>query len=348
MASDIRCLIAQQQEATTMRASRIVVLTTGGTIASSEGPAGRSRSGALPGDALMARVDLDGADLPRIEVESVLQKPSNAISLEDLRTLRRRCLELAASGEVAGLVITHGTDTLEETAYFLDITLPEGPTVVVTGAQRAPHQPGTDAFGNIADAIRVAATPQAAGLGALVVFNQTVFAARQVRKVSSYQLHGFAAPETGPLGYVDDERVRLASRPIRPSGVPLSVEGALPRVDILPAYLDASPGLVDAAVRDGAGGLVIDGLGRGHVPPAWVEAIADATARGTPVIVVSSCPSGPVSASYEFTGSLASLKQSGAIPVTDLSARKARLALSVILAQPGHAGIAARFQSLGA
>ncbi|MCE8018939.1 asparaginase [Halomonas sp. MCCC 1A11036] len=331
-----------------MTRSRIVVLATGGTIASQPDASGRNRSGALQGETLLAQVNLPATFSAQVEVHSILQKPSNAITCDDLLQLHETCQDIGAQEDVLGIVITHGTDTLEETAYFLDITLPHGKPVVLTGSQRAPHEPGTDAFCNIADALKVAATPQATGLGTLVVFNQSIFAARQVRKVSSFQLHGFASPETGPLGYVDGEQVHLAARPIRPAGYPLSVEGPLPRVDILPAYLGASPRLIEAAVESGATGLVIDGLGRGHAPPEWMEAIARVTARGIPVAVVSNCPSGPVHTSYEFTGSLASLQAAGAMPVTGLSARKARLALSVLLASPSARPLGERVKLLAA
>ncbi|MFW6345505.1 MAG: asparaginase [Halomonas sp.] len=326
--------------------SRVVVLTTGGTIASRPDESGRNRSGALQGEALLHQVSLPEGAAIDVEVRSLLQKPSNAISLADLMRLRQECQALAASADVAGIVITHGTDTLEETAYFLDITLPASPTIVLTGSQRAPHESGTDAFRNIADAVVVAASDQARDLGTLVVFNQSIFAARQVRKVSSFQLNGFAAPDAGPLGYVDGERVKLALRPVRPASLALPADATLPRVDILPAYLDASPGLLEAAAAAGAAGLVIDGLGRGHVPPAWLDAIPRMTARGIPVVIVSSCPSGPVHASYEFVGSLASLEAAGVIAVTDLSARKARLALSALLASEGE--VAARLRTLTA
>ena len=280
----------------------------------------------------MNRVSLPEGAAIAVEVRSLLQKPSNAISLDDLMSLRRECQALAESSDVTGIVITHGTDTLEETAYFLDITLPASPTLVLTGSQRAPHEPGTDAFRNIADAVMVAASDEARGLGTLVVFNQSIFSARQVRKVNSFQVNGFAAPDVGPLGYVDGDRVRVAMHPARPEALELPADATLPRVDILPAYLDASPALLEAAVAGGAAGLVIDGLGRGHVPPEWLDIIPRITAQGIPVVIVSSCPSGPVHASYEFVGSLASLEAAGIVAVPDLSARKARLALSVLLA----------------
>ena len=327
---------------------RIVVLTTGGTIASYPDASGRNRSGELKGEDLMSRVSLPAdADID-IEVRSLLQKPSNAITLDDLMTLRRECQVLSRSSDVTGIVITHGTDTLEETAYFLDITLPASPTVVVTGSQRAPHEPGTDAYRNIADAVLVAANPKARGLGALVVFNQSIFAARQIRKVSSFQVNGFAAPETGPLGYIDGARVNLSMHPARRDELTLADDVTLPRVDILPAYLDASPALLEAAAENGAAGLVIDGLGRGHVPPDWLDVIPHVTARGLPVVIVSSCPTGPVHASYEFSGSLASLEAAGVIAVPDLSARKARLALSAILSSATHGDVASTLRTLTA
>ncbi|MCE8016233.1 asparaginase [Halomonas sp. MCCC 1A17488] len=331
-----------------MTRARIVVMTTGGTIASRRDPSGRNRSGALQGEELMHHVTLPPEAEVDLEVRSVLQKPSNAITLDDLLYLRQECLVLAESSEVKGIVITHGTDTLEETAYFLDIMLPTSLTLVLTGSQRAPHEPGTDAFRNLADAVLVAVSDQARGLGTLVVFNQSIFSARQVRKTSSFQVNGFASPETGPIGYIDGTRVSVAMRPARPEGLNIPIDATLPRVDILPAYLDASPDLLESAVEAGAAGLVIDGLGRGHVPPSWLNIIPSITQRGIPVAIVSSCPTGPVHPSYEFTGSLASLEAIGVIAVQDLSARKARLLLSALLASSRQSEIAERLRTLTA
>jgi len=327
--------------------NKIVVLTTGGTIASRPDDSGRSRSGELKGEALLVQVNLPSGFEYEIEVRSVLQKPSNAMSYNDLLLLHEQCQALTESPDVRGVVITHGTDTLEETAFFLDITLPSSLPVVLTGSQRAPHEPGTDAFRNLADALLVAASSQAAGLGPLVVFNQSIYAARQVRKISTFQPNGFAAPETGPIGYVDGPRVHLASHPIRASALTLPIGSTLPRVDILPAYLGASPSLIKAAVTTGAAGLVIDGLGRGHVPPDWMPSIIEVIESGVPVALVSSCLTGPVHKSYEFTGSLADLEAVGVQPMLDLSARKARLALAVLLASSNTQELAAKTKNPG-
>ncbi len=329
-----------------MTKRRVIVLTTGGTIASMPGGSGLNISGAMSGESLLERVALPPPSLVEVEVESVLQKPSNAISLDDLVTLSRRCETLAKDPAIKGIVVTHGTDTLEETAHFLDVTLALNDcALVVTGSQRAPHEEGTDAFRNLADAIIVAADGRLTGLGATVVFIECIYAARQVRKLNTYRLNGFGAPGGGQLGYVDGPRVHLAQLPLRMPPLPLGER--LPRVDILPAYLDASPALVEASIAGGARGLVIDGLGRGHVPPGWLESVEHAIEAGITVLVVSSCQQGPVNFSYEFPGSLASLVSVGAIVVPDQSARKARLSLAVMLSTPfpdGKVGMASWFQ----
>jgi L-asparaginase len=326
-----------------MSKRHVVVLTTGGTIASEPSASGLNISGAMSGEALLERVALPANEQLTVEVRSILQKPSNAVDLVDLVAMARECERLAGDPGVDGIVVTHGTDTLEETAHFLDITLSlEHCAVVVTGSQRAPHEAGSDAFRNLASAISVAAEPVMAGLGVTVVFNESIYAACHVRKLNSYQVQGFGAPGYGPLGYVDGQRVHLAQLPRR--GAPLPLGDVLPRVDILAVYLGASPDLVDAVVAGGARGLIIDGLGRGHVPPTWLDAIARAVAAGLPVLVVSSCPEGPVNTRYEFPGSLVSLEARGALAVRDLSARKARLTLAVLLSTTDEDDMATRLE----
>ncbi|WP_035581152.1 asparaginase [Halomonas sp. TG39a] len=314
-----------------MSQKHIVVLTTGGTIASKPSDSGRSQSGALSGEQLLDRVALpQGVDVT-LEVMSILQKPSNAVSLADLAELHRQGRIALARADVDGLVITHGTDTLEETAYFLSLTLPADKPCVITGSQRAPHQLGTDAFKNICDAIVAAASPQLNQLGCVVAFNESLFVARYARKVNSFQLNGFDAPGAGALGYIDGQRIKLYHPAIAIEPPVEEWDFPLPRVDLLPAYLDASPALLRACVESGAKAVVIDGLGRGHVPPSWMNEIRELVGAGVPVVVVSSCAQGPVNTSYEFSGSLADLVSAGVIALNDISARKARLALALVL-----------------
>lgn len=310
---------------------RVVVLSTGGTIASRCGEDGRSVAGVLTGQELVARLALD--ERYDVEVQSVLQKPSNALSLDDLLFLRTRCLDAFQDPEVGGIVITHGTDTLEDTAFFLQSSLPPGQCpVVLTGSQRPPHAMGTDAYTNLAAAIRVAAGSDARGAGVLVLFNESIFSANHIRKVSSFQLHGFAAPGMGQLGYIDGERVVLLQRPQLPAMI--EPGSSLPRVDIVPVSLGAGPELLIAAADSGAAGVVLEAVGRGHVPPSWMPAILTLQERGLPLVVATSCLEGPLRTAYDFPGCLKDLQDAGVLLASDLSARKARLRLALALSSP--------------
>jgi L-asparaginase len=318
---------------------RVALLSTGGTIASVPGRDGRSVSGALPGEALVQRIAL-GTSIA-VDVRSVFQKPSNAIGFPDWITLREQCEALIAGGETDGIVISHGTDTLEDTAYYLESVL-ESPhvPVVLTGSQRVPDALGTDAYANLRCAIEVAAAAESRGLGVLVQFNEAIFSAAFVRKLSSFQLNGFGSPGLGALGYIDGGRVCILQRPMRQPR--LRHDAPLPRVDIVPACLGADIRLVDAVLASEPAGLVIEALGRGHVPPAWMPPIRAALERGIKVLVCSGTLHGATHQSYDFPGSLHDLEEAGAIGVSHVCARKARIRLAVLLAAGIHEAAAIR------
>lgn len=308
---------------------KIILLSTGGTIASTAAADGRAVAGALAGEDLVQQIH------PRagieLRVQSVFQKPSNAITLDDLSALHHACQSLIDAGDVDGIVVTHGTDTLEDTAYFLDTTLHTGNvTVVVTGSQRVPHAMGTDAFVNLQNAVHIAADDQTQNMGVLVAFNEMIYAAASVRKVSSFQVNGFDAPALGCLGVIDNGAVTVYQRPVR---LPVLGFGTspMPMVDIVSVYLDARPDLLDAAVQSGAQGIVVDGLGRGHVPPGWMASVTRAIDAGTLVLICTSTLHGPVYTSYDFQGSLHELETAGALGISGLTARKARMRLIALL-----------------
>tara|TARA_R110001599_G_scaffold303404_1_gene509266 strand:- start:490 stop:1458 length:969 start_codon:yes stop_codon:yes gene_type:complete len=306
----------------------VILISLGGTIASLPSSSGRAIAGALSGKELMEKLQIE-SDGP-VEVITLFRKPSNAITTADLLQLRTLCIGLSQREDVAGLVVSQGTDTLEDTAYFLDTSLALPDTaVVVTGAQRVPYAPGSDAGPNLRDALKVAGSPQAQGAGALVVFNEEIHAANSVRKLSSYQLNGFGSPGIGPMGFVDGGEVRLCKQ-LQRSNIIVPGE-QLPRVDILPVAVDASPALLEAAVASGAKGLVIDAIGRGHIPPSWVEPLRSALNAGVPVVVTSSTHWGRVEEVYEYSGSLAEQVSMGAVKANHLNARKARLRLMCAL-----------------
>lgn len=306
----------------------VILISLGGTIASLPSSSGRAIAGALSGKDLMDKLQIT-SDGP-VEVITLCQKPSNAITTDDLLQLRALCLELAQRKDVAGLVVSQGTDTLEDTAYFLDSSLELTDTaLVVTGAQRVPYAPGSDAGPNLRDALKVAYAPQARGMGTLVVFNEEIHAANTVRKLSSYQLNGFGSPGIGPLGFVDGNEVRLSKRLQRLNVI--APGNKLPRVDILPVAIDASPALLGASVASGAKGLVIDAIGRGHVPPSWIEPLGALLKAGIPVVVASSTQWGRIAEVYEYPGSLAEQVSIGVLKASHLNARKARLRLMCAL-----------------
>jgi L-asparaginase/archaeal Glu-tRNAGln amidotransferase subunit D len=308
---------------------RIALLSTGGTIASAPGDDGRSISGALPGEELLARTGLQGQ--MEVNVRSIFQKPSNAIGPEQWLALAKECQRLIEAGETDGIVITHGTDTLEDTAYYLECVL-DAPAVpvVVTGSQRVPHALGSDAYANLRYAIELAASDEARGLGVLVSFNQSVFTANFVRKVSSFQLNGFEAPGLGALGFMDEGRFHALQLPMRQSALPIA--DVFPRTDILPVYGGADVQFARAVVESRPQALVIDGVGRGHVPPDWMDVLVPALRSGLPMVVCSATLHGATHQTYQFKGSLHEMEEAGAIGVSHLSARKARIRLALLIA----------------
>ena len=198
-----------------------------------------------------------------------------------------------------GVVIMHGTNTLEETAYFLHMTVPSEKPIVVTGAQRPFSGLSTDASMNVLNAIQVAASSEANGFGVLVVLNNEVWSARDVSKTNTYRLQTFQSMNAGPLGTVDpDYRVRLLHRPVRKH----TVQGmwanesfdALPRVDIVYSYAGADGVMIDALIAAGAEGIVIAGTGAGRCSPLEEEAIERAVQAGIVVAMSSRVGSGVV------------------------------------------------------
>lgn len=312
-----------------MSMKRVALLSTGGTIASIPGHDGRAIAGALAGEQLLEKVELSGQ--MEVTVDSVFQKASNSIGPAEWHILADKCRVLAESGKIDGIVITHGTDTLEDTAYYLHcVANTQRVPIVITGSQRVPHALGSDAYSNLRQAIELAASDEAKGLGVLVSFNQSVFSAGFVRKVSSYQLNGFDAPGLGPLGLLDSGEFHLLQRPVRQALLPSTA--SLPRVDILPTYGGADVAMAKAVLNSGPQAVVIDALGRGQVPPDWMPAIRDAIAEGMVVAVCTSTLHGGTHQSYEYPGTLYELENLGAFGVSHLSARKARIRLALSMA----------------
>ena len=260
---------------------RVRLIATGGTISNRSG-------GRLTADDLLASIPrLD--TWVRAEAEQFSNVASSELTLGQWLQLARRANEILASDrELAGLVVTCGTDTLEELAYFLHLTVRHERPVVLVGSMRNPSTLGYEGAANLLQGFRVAADPASRGLGALVVLNDEINSAREVTKTDALRLHTFQSRGYGVLGVVDQDRVAYYRRPVRrhtaQSEFDVSTIQALPRVDILMVYQDAPGDLIKAAVDSGARGLVIATAGAGATSGTQQDGLAYATERG--VIVV--------------------------------------------------------------
>jgi len=322
---------------------RVHIIATGGTIAMTHDEQTGGAIVALSGADFLHRLTSQaGAGLPQLTSEEYGPLPSSHFTVEHLWGLRervasvlrnpfssrRRVSEFAADG----IVIIHGTDTLEETAYLLDLTVSGDKPVVVTGAMRTASEPGYEGMANLLAAVRVAAAPEARGLGTLVVLNDEIHTARDVTKTHSQSLDTFQSPFWGPLGRVEAERITIARRTERQIILCPRLE---PRVYLfkLAIGMDAEP--LRHATALGARGAVIESFGGGRVPPWWLEAIQEATAQGIAVVIATRCPAGRVHDRYGFAGSYRDLVKAGCLFADGLNGQKARIRLMAALGTGG-------------
>lgn len=307
----------------------VTVLTTGGTIASRPSSRGDVRV-AVPGAALAVPA--------AVRVREVMLAHSFNLTVADVLRLARRILAEADGSGVDGVVVTHGTDTMEETAYLLDLVLPPGRTVVFTGAQRHASAPDADGPRNIADSVRVAAASETRGLGAVITMAGQVHAARYATKAHTLAPEAFASPGHGPVALVRDDGIEAITRPARQGGFRLAELGALEaRVDIVPVHLGADGVQIAACRAAGARGLVVQALGTGNPTPGVLAEIRTCLDQGIPVLVTSRCAEGPAVPVYGAGGG-ADLAEAGAVFAGPLGAPKARLLLMAALAAEADAG----------
>ncbi|GIE97241.1 L-asparaginase [Paractinoplanes rishiriensis] len=303
--------------------ARVLLVGLGGTIATAAADGMPSLTAqqlvsAVPG------LDATGIEL---DVRDLRNLPGASLGFDDLAELVR----LIRAASVTGVVVTQGTDTIEETAYLLDLLHDGAQPVVVTGAMRNASLAGADGPANILAAVRVAASPQARDLGCLVVMADEIHAAARVRKTHATSLGAFTSANGGPLGYVSEGTVRIVQRPVRrEAGRGLPEGGTAPRVGLIVATL-GDDGSSLPVLAEGLDGLVVAGFGVGHVPATWVEHLA-AVARRIPVVLASRTGAGFVAtATYGFAGSERDLISNGLLAAGGLDAYKARLLLLILL-----------------
>ncbi|MCP9962638.1 asparaginase [Streptomyces somaliensis] len=312
---------------------RIVVVSTGGTIASrwqGSGFAAEAHgrevmaTAAVPEGVTIEVVDLFSVNSPRLTTAHQL-------------TLLHAVHEALADPGVEGVVVTHGTDTLEESAFLVDLHHHDPRPVVFTGAQSPLGTEDGDGPRNLHDALLTAA--RCRGLGVLIAFDGKVHAARGTVKAHTLDADAFADPSGAHLGRIGFGKVSVLRRPERPAPLPLPARtGTPPRVDMVMHHADGDPLLLRAAVDAGAQGLVLVATGAGNATPEIASAVAEATARGVLVALTTRVPAGPVSQMYTHGGAV-DLVAAGAVPTGTLRAGQARIAvLAALLATPDATG----------
>ena len=280
-------------------------------------------------DELLARVP-EVSEFARIESEQFANVGSTDLGPEHWLPLGRRINQIfREEPEVAGIAITHGTATLEETAYYLNLVVKSDKPVVVTGAMRPPTAMSTDTDINILNCVQVAASPEARNMGVLSVLNNEIQAAREVNKTSTLRLETFNAHDLGCLGYADsNHQVVFYRAPVRKHTHQAEFDvdglGQLPRVDIIYSYAGADDLLVNAAASSEARGMVVAGLGSGGSPAPFTRGMLKALEQGKVVMVASQAATGRVIANRRF-------REQGFVVSDNLSPRKARILLMLAL-----------------
>ena len=300
----------------------IVILFTGGTITMRNEPGG-VRPGLTSAEILAATKGIRA--LTGIETEEWGEFPGPHMTVERMWALRNRIAEHLARPEVAGVVITHGTDTLEESAYLVARSTASEKPIVFTGAMRTVSDLGWDGPANLFEAVQVAASPETKGFGVMVVIGGQIFTALDTTKTNTHLLDAFESPGLGPLGVLDEGELILR-REMPPSPPTLKPNGLATPVDIIFVAAGSDTRLLDAA-RESARGVVLAAMGRGNVPPAMVPGIQRWVSEGKPVVITSRTQGGRVGHTYGYPGGGRRLEEMGAIFGGSRRAQQARIDL---------------------
>ena len=315
----------------------IVILATGGTIAGAAATGTQSAytSGAVTIDAMVNAVP-GIKDLANIKGEQIANVGSQDMSFEIMLKVAKRINELLPTNDVDGIVITHGTDTMEETAYFLNLVVKSDKPVVLVGSMRPSTAVSADGPLNLYNAVAVAGNPKSRNLGVLVIMNDHIHAAHSLTKTSTTDVQTFLSPLRGLVGVVSYGKSDYYNVPpwkhTNESEFNIANVTKLPRVDIILMYVDASPDLIDASVASGAKGIVIAGVGNGNMNKALVDAAARAVQKGVVVVRSSRVPTGVVGRNVELDDD-----KLGFVASDELNPQKARILLSLLLLNPHSA-----------
>jgi L-asparaginase len=312
----------------------VVILATGGTIAGAgaTGTQAGYKSGAVTIDAMVAAVP-GITNLANIKGEQVSNVGSQDMSLDIMLTLAKRINQLLATSEVDGIVVTHGTDTMEETAFFLNLTVKSDKPVVMVGSMRPSTAVSADGPLNLYNAVGVAADPNAKGRGVLVVMNDWIHAAHSLTKTNTTAVQTFMSPLRGVVGICTYGKNDFYNTPVwkhtTSSEFDIANVTKLPRVDILYAYADMPADMIDASVANGAKGIVLAGVGNGNVNKASLDAAAKAAKKGVVVVRSSRVATGTVGRNVEVNDD-----ELGFVASDELNPQKSRILLMLALLKP--------------
>ena len=303
---------------------KIAIIFNGGTISMKIDEKIKAAVPSLSAEEIMSMIP-GVEEYAEIEAYTFSSMPSPHMTLETMLKLSKFTTELVEREDIDGVVITHGTDTLEETAYLLDLTVRTKKPVVVTGAMRSGSELGYDGPFNLATSICTAISDEAVGRGVLVCFNGELNSASEVTKANSMALNAFRTPNFGPIGIVDNDNV-IFYRDANYSEK-YDVSEIKKQVALIKCVVDMDSSYIDYLIEKGCGGIVIEALGRGNVPPKMVDGIKKSTELNIPEVVVSRCFEGRVFESYGYEGGGKQLKDLGVIFGDTLPGQKARIKL---------------------
>lgn len=339
----IATLIASSAMSATSELPRVVIVATGGTIAGAQPKEGDPgyKSGSLSVESLIQAAP--GVDkLARLEGEQVASIGSQDMNDIVWFKLARRVNELLAKPDIAGIVVTHGTDTLEETGFFLDLVAKSDKPIVLVGSMRPATSTSPDGPLNLYNAVAVAADPAARGLGVLVVVNDDLHAARDIQKMNTTDVQTFLSPNRGQIGEAYYGKARYFNRPTsrHTTKSEFSLDGidAMPRVDIVYAHENVDGALVRAAAAAGAKGIVLAGVGDGNATREMIDALAEAAKKGIVVVRSTRVGSGIVRRNIELNDDAL-----GFVAAMELNPQKARILLRMGLTKTTDVGQIQRY-----
>lgn len=307
---------------------KVAVVFTGGTISMTIDPDLGAAIPSLSGEEILS-LATNINKVATIEGHNFDEIPSPHMTFEKLMELKQYINKLLDRDDVCGVVVTHGTDSLEETAYFLDLVINNEKPVVVTGAMRSSSELGYDGSSNLSAAVCTAISDSARGKGVLVAMNNEVLMASEVTKIDTLALNTFQAPSHGSLGIIDCNQLVLLKDASKKTFI--DTDKYEPKVALIKTGLDMGDDLIKFAADAGYKGIVIEGMGRGNIPPEAFEGIKYAREKGIQVVLVSRCLTGRVYDSYGYLGSGRDLKNIGCIFGGDLPGQKARIKLMLAL-----------------